>query len=241
MENLPNWAEAKPIEGQRGLPVYLLLDISSSMEGSPIDALKNGLEQFQNEVVNEPFARDVVKVGIIPYANSAELLNGKLIPIADFQIPTLSAYGVTRLDLAFEVLINSIDRDVVQPVKGSHKGDYKPLIFVLSDGKPTNDQGYPADNWQNVHSRLINRPKGSNKPAGILAVGCGSDSEISDNTLKEISTGLALRAGSDSASFVAVFSYITRSIVSSLTPDSSFDPEDPFANIPVTDDLIIIP
>lgn len=239
--NLPSWAAAEPVGGQQSLPVYLLIDTSTSMEGAPIEAVKTGLEQFRSEVMNEPFARDTVKVGLITYASTAELVGGGLVPISEFQVPDFEANGVTRLDLAFEVLLESIDRDVVHPVKHGQKGDWRPMVFVLTDGKPTDDKGYSADNWQSARARVMDRPKGTNKPSAIVSFGCGLDSS-SDSTLKEISTGSAFRAGKDPAVFVAIFGYVTRSVVSSVDPQGNgVDPNDPFANIPMTDDIVRIP
>jgi uncharacterized protein YegL len=60
--------------GERLLPVYLLLDTSSSMQGAPIRAVQEGLEQFQREVAADPFAREVVKVGVITFSSNAQLL-----------------------------------------------------------------------------------------------------------------------------------------------------------------------
>src|SRR6478672_2675125 len=98
--NVPGWAEVEPAGGERHLPVYLLLDTSGSMQGAPIESVRQGLELFQQETLNEPFARDITKIGVITFASDAQLINEALVPITDFQIPDLVASGLTRLDLA---------------------------------------------------------------------------------------------------------------------------------------------
>ena len=40
----------------RRLPVYLLLDCSSSMMGEPIEAVRQGVETLINELKNDPQA-----------------------------------------------------------------------------------------------------------------------------------------------------------------------------------------
>ncbi|HIQ06637.1 MAG TPA: VWA domain-containing protein [Anaerolineae bacterium] len=236
--NVPEWANVQTPEGERALPVYLLLDTSGSMDGAPIESVRHGLEQFQSQVSSDPFARDIVKVGVITFASEAELVTGGLVPISAFQPPTLTASGVTRLDLAFEVLLESMERDVVKAVKGGQKGDWKPVVFILTDGRPTDEDGYVADHlWQPARDAVVNRPRGQIKPSTIVAVGCGPD--VEDETLKAISTGHAFRMGTSEAAFVALFQYLSQSITSSVQPGGN--PDDPFADIEPSSDLIRIP
>lgn len=236
--NVPDWASVEAAGGERHLPVYLLLDTSGSMEGAPIQSVREGLEQFQREVAGDQFARDVVKVGVITFSSDAQLVTGGLVPISAFQPPILTASGVTRLDLAFRVLLDSMDRDVTKPVKGGQKGDWKPAVFVLTDGRPTDERGNVTDRlWRPARDAVLNRPKGQIKPSVIVAVGCGPD--VDDATLKAISTGTAFRMGTSEAAFVALFQYLSQSLTASVQPGGN--PDDPFAHIPPSSDLVRIP
>jgi uncharacterized protein YegL len=236
--NVPEWANVQPAGGERHLPVYLLLDTSGSMDGTAIESVRQGLEQFQHEVSTDPFARDVVRIGVITFNNDAQMATGGLVPISSFQPPALVAGGVTRLDRAFQVLLTSLDRDVTRPIKGGQKGDWKPAVFVLTDGRPTDENGNPTDRlWQPARDTVLNRPKGQIKPSVIVAVGCGHD--VEDATLKNISTGTAFRMGTSEAAFVALFQYLSQSITSSVQPGGSV--ADPFADVPMTSDLVRIP
>jgi len=197
------------------------------MDGPAIEAVRRGLELFQREVAADVFANEVVKVGAIVFNHTVNLVGGGLVPIADFQPPTLSASGTTRLDLAFKVLLESMDRDVVKAVKGGHKGDWKPVVFILTDGQPTNEQGYASnDLWPAARDAVVNRPQGEIKPSTILAVGCGTD--IDDATLKMMGDH-SLHIDGSGASLVALFQYVTQSIVRSVQPGGN--KSDPFANI----------
>lgn len=237
--NVPEWATVQPPPGERHLPVYLLLDTSGSMAGAPIDSLRQGLESFQRDVSSDPHARDVVKVGVITFASDAQLVPGGLVPISGFQPPTLVAGGATRLDLAFRVLLESMDRDVVKAVRGGSKGDWKPVVFVLTDGRPTDDEGKETDQlWAPARDAVVNRPRGQIKPSTIVAIGCGPD--VDDETLKAISTGIAFRlASNDARSFVSLFRYVTQTLTKAVHPGGNI--EQPFANADPTSDLVRIP
>ena len=241
--NVPDWSVVEPVGGQRHLPVYLLLDTSGSMTGAPIEAVRRGVEMFQQEVSSDQFARDVVKVGVITFDSDARLVTNGLVPIEDFLPPTLQAAksGSTCLGKAFQVLLDSMDKHVVKGVKGGHKGDWKPVVFVLTDGRPT-------DEWRGPRDAVINRPKGAIKPSVIVAVGCGPD--VDDATLKGIAwidkkkdeektRPLAFRIDDNDTSFVVLFKYLTQSVVSSVQPGGNV--ENPFENISPPDDLIRIP
>lgn len=238
--NFPTWGEVQPVGGDRNLPVYLLLDVSGSMQGPPIESVREGLEQFQREVANDDYAKEIVKVGVITFSSDALLITGGLVPIGAFQPPYLHADGVTRLDRAFEVLLESMERDVIRAEKGKQKGDWKPAVFVLSDGRPTDSSGRESDGlWRSSRDAVVNRPKGKIKPSSIVSVGCGTN--VDDETLKDISTGRAYRMGTDLHSFVNLFERLSQSITSSVQPGS--DTDDPFAALDDLEDsgLIRIP
>jgi len=181
------WGKVPLPPGERRLPVYLLLDTSSSMEGARIEALRQGLEIFQRELGQDVEVQRAVYVGIISFASDAQMVTPGLVQAESLQLPALDVGGVTRLDRAFQVLLESMDRDLRHPVKGGQKSDYRPVVFVLTDGQPTDENGYRADNWQSARDAVINRPTGKAKPSALIAVGCGTD--VNSEDVKAIITG----------------------------------------------------
>ncbi|MET7607360.1 VWA domain-containing protein [Streptomyces avermitilis] len=175
---------AKP-QGARRLPVYLLLDCSWSMNGEPIEAVQRGLEAFVREVKEDDFAGETVHVGVITFGrvleggkDGARLVTEGLIPIKEFAPPHLEADGMTPLGDAFRELTKSIDRDVIPSVPGKPKGDWKPLVFILTDGAPN-------DEWQDARQQVLDRE--SKRLVNVITIGCGRD--IDRDTLREISLG----------------------------------------------------
>jgi len=188
-------------EGMRRLPVYLLLDCSGSMAGAPIEAVRRGVELFAQEVLNDPFARETVYVGVITFDSDARMVTNGLVPIEQFQPPQLSASGSTSLGKALRLLQESLDRDVRPAVKGGEKGDWKPLVFILTDGEPTDD-------WQTPRQEILNRQQ--RKVLNVITVGCGP--YINEQNLKAIAIGPTFRMDNSEASFRTFFQWVSQSV-----------------------------
>ena len=72
-----------------------------------------------------------------------ESIAKQVVPLTDlisFQEPVLDAGGATSLGEALELLSNKLDTEVIKSSL-EQKGDWKPLVFIMTDGQPT-------DNWQ---------------------------------------------------------------------------------------------
>ena len=95
-------------EGERRLPIYLLLDCSGSMAGAPIQAVQRGVEMFAREVRQDHYAAATVHVGIITFASTAQMVTNGLVPIGQFQPPQLSAGGVLRWEQHYDCCNNRL-------------------------------------------------------------------------------------------------------------------------------------
>jgi uncharacterized protein YegL len=154
----------------RRLPVYLLLDCSGSMAGESIAALEMGLKALLGDLHNDPNALETVWISVITFTSTAE----QLVPLTelnDFRPPHLMAEGTTALGEALDLLTDRILAEV-QFTGPDHKGDWKPLVFLLTDGEPTDDWERAAENF---HLRGL---------ATVIA--CGAGSEVNDATLRRL-------------------------------------------------------
>jgi uncharacterized protein YegL len=192
-------------EGMRRLPVYLLLDTSGSMAGAPIQALRLGVEQFKKEVEGDPFAKESVYMGVITFGGEAQFVTKGLISFEDFveefQSDSLSANGQTPLGQALWLLVESLDKDVKSSVKGGEKGDWKPLVFILTDGEPT-------DEWREPRQTILDRQ--TKKVINVITVGCGP--RINQQNLKDIAIGPTFNMDNDNASFKRFFQWVSQSV-----------------------------
>ena len=192
-------------EGTRRLPIYLLLDCSSSMSGAPIAAVQQGVESCIQDIAADPYAKSTVHIAVITFDSSARMVTPGLVSIENFQPPQLTASGSTSLGQAFKELQKSLDSDLKAAITGQEKGDYKPLVFVLTDGQPTDD-------WQTPRQEILNRAK--HKVVNVVTVGCGQG--VDEQTLKAIAIGPAFKIDIDPDSFKDFFKWMSQSVQASV-------------------------
>lgn len=180
-EHETTWEEQNDMVSERGayatqnrwLPLYVLLDCSGSMDGAPIEALREGMQMLYDELMGDNETRAKVKISIITFSTGAEQTD--LVPIKSFAPPMIKAEGVTRLDGALNLLAQSIEQDVKLNTT-SARGDYVPLVFLLTDGVPTDDNGRRSNMYQ-AELAKINALRYNHKPM-IIALGCGPDVDV---------------------------------------------------------------
>ncbi|HBC22441.1 MAG TPA: tellurium resistance protein TerY [Porphyromonadaceae bacterium] len=126
----------------RRLPVYILIDTSGSMRGEPIESVKVGLEAMVSTLRYNPYALETVWLSIITYDSKVKQLL-PLTALANVQIPeiTVPESGPTHTGLALKHLCESVDREVRHNTY-EQKGDWRPLVFLMTDGKPSDIQLY---------------------------------------------------------------------------------------------------
>jgi uncharacterized protein YegL len=185
----------------RRLPVYLLLDTSGSMSGEPIEAVKNGVQIMISSLRQNPQAIETAFLSVITFDSSAQ----QIIPLTDlasFQMVDIKATGVTALGEALKLVAHKIETEVAKTTT-EQKGDWKPLVFIMTDGIPTDD-------WQSG----LNEFK---KAKVAFTVACAAGSGADANILKQITENVVSLDTADSASIGKFFQWVTASIGVSST------------------------
>jgi uncharacterized protein YegL len=190
----------------RKLPIFLVLDTSGSMMGEPIEAVKNGVQIMIRALQQDPHAIETAHISIITFDSTAR----QLVPMTDlnsFRMPDIQATGLTAMGEALKVVSDCIDRDVAKTTAET-KGDWKPMVFLMTDGMPTDDM---SEGLAAFRQRKI-----------ACTVACAAGASADTNVLKTITENVLKIDVMDSKSIGQFFSWVTASIgVSSTSVESS--------------------
>lgn len=184
----------------RRLPVYFLLDTSGSMYGEPIEALNNALSGMINTLRTDAQALDSLWISIITFDREVREIV-PLTELASFQLPSISCpqSGPTHTGLALEMLNKKAKSEIILST-ANQKGDWKPLLFLFTDGKPSDIM---------LYREMIPKIKAVNF-GSIIA--CAAGNLADDSLLKELTDNVVHLDSADSATLKTFFKWVSETI-----------------------------
>lgn len=180
----------------RKLPVYLLLDTSGSMFGEPIEAVKNGVQTLVAALRQDPYALETAYLSVITFDNGARQVV-PLTELANFQMPNIQAQGQTCMGDALKLLAQKVDTEVARTT-AEVKGDWKPIVFMMTDGTPTDDL---AAGLAAIRSKRFGM---------IIACAAGANANV--DSLRQITESIVSLDTADSSTISAFFKWVSASI-----------------------------
>lgn len=158
-------------------PCVLLLDTSGSMSiDNRIGELSEGLAVLADELRTDDLASLRVEIAIVTFGGEVNIQQD-FVTVDRFNPPQLSAYGGTPMGTAIEVGLNLL-HDRKQRYKQSGVAYYRPWLFLITDGEPT-------DEWRASAQRLhdeANRKKVAFFAVGVQGTNMNTLSQVSPRT-----------------------------------------------------------
>ena len=182
----------------RRLPIYFVIDVSESMVGEPIEQVQKGMRDIIQELRTDPYALETAWASVIAYAGKAQTLT-PLTELFKFYPPVIPIGGGTSLGAALDYLMRDIDTNIVKTT-AEQKGDWKPIIFLFTDGTPTDDPTKAIQRWNEKYR--------SRTQMVVISIGDNIDPLLFGQL-----TGEIIRFNpSDSLSYKYFFKWMTDSI-----------------------------
>ena len=131
--------------------VVFLLDTLSSMGGSKINQLNEGLKFFKENVLKDDLARKKLDLAVVTFGSGANIVHN-FSSIEEFEIPVLVADGLTPMGNAILKAINLVEQRK-QDYKDNGIDYYRPWIFMITNGGPT-DMSLGDSMWNEVIKKV---------------------------------------------------------------------------------------
>ncbi|KAA9002789.1 VWA domain-containing protein [Affinibrenneria salicis] len=183
----------------RRLPVFFVLDCSESMIGDNLQKMNDGLQMIVNDLKKDPHALETAYISVIAFAGVAKTIV-PLVEVVSFYPPRLPIGGGTSLGAALHELTRQIDTQVIK-TSAERKGDWKPVVYLLTDGHPTDDITPAIKNWQEKYSNKVN----------MIAIGLGLSADL--NILRQLTDNVLLFTEAQEGDFTRFIKWITASVV----------------------------
>lgn len=116
----------------------LVLDVSGSMGGSPIQELNQGLQDFYEDISNDPTTSQRLEVALVTFSHVVSTIQSPAL-VENFIMPKLMASGSTA---TVDAVRDAIDLVAARKAwyKTTNQAYYRPWIILMTDGEPDGDQ-----------------------------------------------------------------------------------------------------
>lgn len=178
------------------LPLYLLIDGSSSMSGHRMEGINNGLQYMLSVCTRDPFLLDMLHISIMTF----DLCPDVVVPLTKLEetvIPAITSSSARSvdLDLAFDAVFAKIQQELLCASQ-HQKGDFSGcLIVIYASNIGARQKKYTA----RAHVDALGFAK---------VIGCEVGSMANTEYFSEIFDHVFALKGESSDEFVSLFSYI---------------------------------
>ena len=210
----------------RRLLAYICIDTSGSMRGEPIEAVNAGLQALMTSLRQNPYALESVHLNITTFDSQIKTVL-PMTPLEQVVLPEIVCpeSGATFLGGVLEEVVQAVQRDRIVG-NANQKGDWRPMLIVLTDGKPTDLL---------VYSEVI--PKIKQLGFGNI-VACAAGPKADANYLKQLTDCVVSLDTMDANSFAKFFQWVSSTVTQ--TSISAGSPTQSITLPPPPDEINIV-
>ncbi|AUX62025.1 VWA domain-containing protein [Simonsiella muelleri] len=210
----------------RRLLTYICIDTSGSMRGEPIEAVNAGLQALMTSLRQNPYALESVHLNITTFDSQIKTVL-PMTPLEQVVLPEIVCpeSGATFLGGVLEEVAQAVQRDRIVG-NANQKGDWRPMLIVLTDGKPTDLL---------VYSEVI--PKIKQLGFGNI-VACAAGPKADANYLKQLTDCVVSLDTMDANSFAKFFQWVSSTVTQ--TSISAGSPTQSITLPPPPDEINIV-
>ncbi len=170
------------------------------MGGEPIRDVHDGMQMLVNTMMNNPNAMETVYLSIVTFSTHAQ----QILPLTELSqivFPKITAKGWTSLGEALKVTTDCANREVTKNTSEA-KGDWKPMVFIMSDGHATDNLTSGIEVFKQY------------KWGVVVACAVGKVQTKGLAELQAITSNVIQLDSKDSATIKEYFKWISQSIIS---------------------------
>ena len=123
---------------RRTMTLFFVVDASGSMDGAKMGTLNSAIEEVIPEIrrISGENADAQIKIAVLEFSSGTRWITPAPMNAEDFTWSFLSADGLTDFGQACKELNEKLSRKAFM---SEAAGSFAPVIFLLSDGEPTDD------------------------------------------------------------------------------------------------------
>jgi uncharacterized protein YegL len=188
------------------VPICLVLDVSGSMSGEPIQELQSGVQMFFDAIRVDDVAQYAAEICVVTFGSTAQRAVD-FMSIERQEVPGLVADGTTAMGQGVNMALDLLDARK-EEYRRAGVDYYQPWMVIMTDGEPTDDISVAS-------SRIKSLAESKKLTVFPIAIGAGANL----GTLSALSPGrppLRLKG----LNFKEFFLWLSRSVsrVSQSTP-----------------------
>lgn len=207
--------ELSPGRGMRTLPLNLgiLLDVSSSMQGPKLENAKKACILLLQQLT----AKD--RATVCTFSSGAQTVVPPQLFDESVQVASCKAVESLRVSGATELLAGL--EQIYQEITPHRNNEVTSYVILLSDGEPTDSQGYIDDEYSKFMDRAAKEFKDSG--VSLSTIGLGSAADFNAGFLRDLADGasgqflLAAKPEDLESTFQEEFGRIRSTVLSEAT------------------------